>query len=423
MAGKLTKQEIVAFDQVVEGFEEALVYTQAAKIYRFPDGRTALRGNDTVWRMMPKQAISQEGLNQTGNFETPSEMAAPVTVDRNRSVPFLIRAGENRDQSFMNEWGEAAKIELASKVNDALRREAAYYSSNVNIRSGAPTGFKDVATMKAMLDRQGVRGTGRQAFYSSTAMIDMSDNLASRQTLNGKTLTAYEEAYVNKIAGIAVHTDDSPIQLEASDVVGATVSGANQRHVPMATKKNNINGTETNVDNRSMLLNVAKTSGAFKAGDAFTIAGVYAVHHQNKNNTGDLKTFRVIDVVSDTQIEIIPAIVAPDAPLVTISELAYQNVSATPAAGAAITMLNKVTTDINTVFVKDALEIIPSTLGLSAEDGWFTTKATLSNGIEIAYSRQGDINDLSVKARYDITFGTAMLNPEMAGIQLFNQGA
>lgn len=422
MAGKLTKQEIVAFDQVVEGFEEALVYTQAAKIYRMPDGRTAMRGNDTVWRMMPKQAISQEGLNQTGNFETPTEMAAPVTIDRNRSVPFLMRPSDMRDQSFMNEWGDAAKIELASQVNNALRREAAFYASNVNVRSGAPTGFKDVATMKAMLDRQGVRGTGRQAFYSSTAMIDMSDNLASRQTLNGKTLTAYEEAYVNKIAGIAVHTDDSPVQLAASDVVGATVSGANQRHVPMATKINPINGTETNIDNRSMVLTVAKTSGTFKAGDAFTIAGVYAVHHGNKQSTGDLKTFRVIDVKSATQIEIIPAIVAPDAPITTISEQAYQNVSATPAAGAAITMLNKVTTDINTVFVKDALELIPSTLELSSQDGWYSTKARLSNGLEIYYSRQGDINDLSVKARYDIVFGTAMLNPEMAGIQLFNQG-
>lgn len=422
MAGKLTKQELVAFDDVVAGFEEALIYTQAAKVYRMPDGRTAMRGNDTVWRMMPKQAISQEGLNQTGNFETPTEMSVPVTVDRNRSVPFSMNPSEMRDDSFMNEWGEAAKIELASQVNNALRREAAFYASNVNIRAGAPTGFKDVATMKAMLDRQGVRGTNRQAFYSSTAMIDMSDNLASRQTLNGKTLSAYEEAYVNKIAGIAVHTDDSPVQLVASNVVGATVSGANQRHVPMATKTNAINGTETNVDNRSMLLTIAKTSGDFKAGDAFTIAGVYAVHHNNKNVLNELKTFRVIDVKSATQIEVIPAIVAPDAPVVTLSELAYQNVSATPAAGAAITLLNKVTTDINTVFVKDALEIIPSTLGLSAQDGWYTTKARLSNGIEVYYSRQGDINDLNVKARYDITFGTAMLNPEMAGIQLFNQG-
>ena len=48
-------------------------------------------------------------------------------------------------------------------------------------------------------------------------------------------------------------------------------------------------------------------------------------------------------------------------------------------------------------------------------------RATTSLGIGITYTRQGSINDLSVKARWDIDFGTALLNPEMAGVQLFGQ--
>ncbi|WP_131669247.1 P22 phage major capsid protein family protein [Psychrobacter pygoscelis] len=420
--GKLTKQEIVAFDDMVEGFEEALVYTQAAKVYPLPSGRVALRGNDTIWRPMPKQIISQEGLNQKGNFVTPTELAAPVSVDRNRSVPFSVHPSELRDESAMKEWGDSAKITLASKVNDALRREAAFYSSIVDVRAGAPTGFRDVATMKAKLDRLGVRGTNRMGFYSSTAMIDMADNLASRQNLIGKTATAYEEAYVNRIAGVSIHEDDSPVWLSASTVTGATIAAANQRHIPTATKKNEVNGNQTNVDNRSMMLTVAKTSGTWKVGDAFTIAGVYAVHDKNKTNTGDLKTFRVIGVESDSRIEVVPAIVAANHPAATASEQAYQNVSDTPANGAAITMLNKRDTAVNTLFVKDALEIVPSTLGLDPRDGWYTTKARLSNGLEVYYSRQGDIDDLSIKCRYDVVFGTALLNPEMGGIQLFEQG-
>ena len=35
--------------------------------------------------------------------------------------------------------------------------------------------------------------------------------------------------------------------------------------------------------------------------------------------------------------------------------------------------------------------------------------------------RQGAINDLSVKARWDIDFGTALLNPQMAGAMMFGQ--
>lgn len=420
--GNLTKQELVAFDEVVEGFEEALLWTEMAKVYRLPPGRMAMRGNDTIWRPMQLNMISQEGLDQTGNFANPTELAIPVNVDRNRSVPFSVNPNVLRDENILKDWGDAAKIELASIVNDSLRREASFYASIVDTKAGAPTGFRDMAKVKAKMDKMGIRGTNRVAMYSSDAMVDMADNLGSRQTFSGKTQTAYEEAFVNKIAGFTMAVDDSPIVLAGAKVVGATVSGANQRWIPVATKKNNVNGNETNVDNRSMLLNVAKTSGTWQVGDAFTIAGVYAVHMKNKNSTGELKTFRVIGVNSDTQIEITPAIVAVDSSNPTYSEQQYQNVTATPANGAAITMLNKVDSSINVAFVKDVLEIIPSTLGLDPADGWNITKARLSNGMELYYSRQGDITDLNVKCRYDIVYGTAFKNSEMGAIQLFNQG-
>ena len=48
-------------------------------------------------------------------------------------------------------------------------------------------------------------------------------------------------------------------------------------------------------------------------------------------------------------------------------------------------------------------------------------RATTDLGIGITYTRQGAIDDLSVKARWDIDFGTALLNPEMAGCQMFSQ--
>jgi hypothetical protein len=44
-----------------------------------------------------------------------------------------------------------------------------------------------------------------------------------------------------------------------------------------------------------------------------------------------------------------------------------------------------------------------------------------SSGCRSRYIRQGEINDLSVKARLDIDYGVGALNPEMIGIQLFSQ--
>ncbi|MBB75620.1 MAG: hypothetical protein CMJ75_14025 [Planctomycetaceae bacterium] len=418
---QLLKQELVMFDEVIADFEETLVYTQAAERFNIGDAAVSARANDTVWRPMPTQVDSQEGLDQTGNFLGHTEMAVPVTVDRVRSVPGTINSRELRDPSVLMRKGNAAKQKLASDVNDALRRQVAYYGSIVDTQAGAATGFDDVASLMAKFDDLGVPEQDRMAFYSSRDMVKMASDLASRQTLSGKTQTAYEKAYINEIAGFDVHKDASGIYLPAATATGATVTGGNQRHVPMATKKNPATGDEHNVDNRSMKLTVAATGGAFEVGDAFTIAGVYSVNMKNKQQTQELKTFRVIGVDSATQIEIVPAIVCDDGDNPTSAESAYKNVSATPAAGAAITMLNKNASYANSAFVKGALEFIPSTLALDTADGWASTKATLDNGLTVYYTRQGDINDLSTKYRWDIVFGTALLNPEMAGIQLFNQ--
>lgn len=418
---QLLKQELVMFDEVLADFEEALVYTQAAERFSIGDAAQSARANDTIWRPMPLQVDSQEGLDQTGNFIGHTEMAVPVTVDRVRSVPGTINSRELRDPNVLRRKGNAAKMKLASDVNDALRRQVAYYGSIVDVQAGAATGYDDVAALAAKFDDLGVPEAQRQAYYSSRDMVKMAGNLASRQTLSGKTLSAYERAYVDEIAGFDLHKDASGIYLPAATATGATVTGANQRHIPRATDKNTVTGDEHNVDNRSMLLTVAATGGAFAVGDAFTIAGVYAVNMKNKNQTQELKTFRVVDVKSATSIEIVPAIVCDDGTSPTTAESAYKNVSATPAAGAAITMLNKNAAHANTAFVKGALEFIPSTLAIDNQDGWASTKATLDNGLTVYYTRQGDINDLSTKYRWDIVFGTALLNPEMAGIQLFNQ--
>jgi hypothetical protein len=72
-------------------------------------------------------------------------------------------------------------------------------------------------------------------------------------------------------------------------------------------------------------------------------------------------------------------------------------------------------------FRKESLILIPGSYTVDPEDGWQVMRATTDLGIGVTYTRQGAINDLSVKARWDIDFGTALLNPEMAGVQMFSQ--
>lgn len=418
----LTKQELVAFDDMVDSFEEALVYDRLVDVMRIGSPNEALRANDTKWLPMPLEVDSQEGRDQTGNFVGVTELAVPVNVNRHRVVPLTAHAGELKDPHLLKRMMNSAKERLASNVNDDIRRQIAYGASIVDTQAGQAKGFDDLGALMSKFDELGLPTIGRKAVYSTRDFVKMASDLASRQMMTGKTQNAYEKAKINEIAGFDVLTDPSAVHLPKSTVTGATINGANQRHTPKATIKNVGTGDEHNVDNRYMNLTVNVGGGAFAVGDAFTIAGVYAVHHKNKNTTGELKTFRVVEVLSTTQIKVAPAIVCDDYVGATTADTVYKNVSATPADGSAINMLNRQNSYINTAFIDKAVTFLPSTVAIDELDGMRTAKATLSNGLTLFYSRQGEINDLSLKMRWDIVYGTALLNPEMSAIQLFNQG-
>jgi hypothetical protein len=49
---------------------------------------------------------------------------------------------------------------------------------------------------------------------------------------------------------------------------------------------------------------------------------------------------------------------------------------------------------------------------------WLRKGTTPKLGLPITYVRQGNINDLSVKARLEVDYGVGALNPEMIGMQL-----
>jgi hypothetical protein len=257
-------------------------------------------------------------------------------------------------------------------------------------------------------------------FLSPRVANLMAGNLASRSTFSGEVQSAYERAAIGiDIAGFDVFKNDQTIRLAAATGGATTVNGANQYWVPTPFSVG-ATGEVGNVDNRGQNLAITATTYAnVKVGDAFTITGVESVHMITKQPTGQLKTFRVVGKPSAGVITIYPAIVSNQGG--SASEKENQNVSATPAAGAPITWLNTVTAEVNPFFKKEALVLVPGSYVVDPEDGWNVMKATTELGIGVTYARQGEINDLSVKARWDIDFGANLTNPDMAGIELFNQ--
>jgi hypothetical protein len=421
MATSFFKEEIVAFTNMVKSFEDQLVYGQVATKFDELTPDQMVHTRDRVWVDTPMIGSSYDGFDQTSNFDGLTELVVPASVGFHKASPKVLSAKNLRNQRAMQRWMDAGKIKLASDVNAAVRRRVALEAAIFTKRTVAPTGFEDLAVSQAQMDEIGVPVSDRVAFIGTRASIGMAANLAARQTMNDVNLSAYEKSKLIPIANFDVFRDDQPIRLAAAAGGTTTVNGANQFWEPAAFTTEP-DGEQVNRDNRySQLVVTSAAIGSVKPGDAFTIAGVNAVHRISKQDTGQLQTFRVISVNTGTNtLTIAPAIISNGGS--TIAGREYQNVSATPANGAAITWLNTATAEINPFFSRSAVLLLPGSFRVEQGDGWAVARATTPElGLPITYTRQGNINDLSLKARLDIDFGTALLAPDQAGVTMFNQ--
>ena len=424
MANAFSKEERVAFEQLLEGFNDALVLSRVVKTYR-TDQTMMARTNDIIWRPMPYILPAYDGMDQTSNFADKTQLSVPATIGFKKSVPWQMDAIELRDALQENRLLDSAKQQLASQINIAVNNTAAQQGTLVVKRTVAASGFDDVALAEAIMNETGVQMNGRALALSTRDYNGMASNLqtASRSFGNQKSDKAYEQAFVGRVASFDTYKQDYSVRLTAAAGVTVTVNGANQRYVPKATSTAGT-GETNNVDNRYQNLTIAVTSGTVKVGDCFTIAGVNNVHQITKQDTGQLKTFRVTAIVSggggSGVVQISPPIIAADSSP-TQAEVQYKNCTATPANGAAITWLNTQSAYANPFWQESAIEILPGRYAVPTDAGAAVMRGTTDQGFELVFTKQYNINNMLTKYRVDTLFGTVMLNPEAAGIVLFSQ--
>ena len=421
MPNAFNKEEIVAFDQMLEGFQDQLVLSKLVNKYRIGDTES-VRANDTIWRPMPYIATSYDGMDQTANFKDKTQLAVPATIGYKKSSPFVLDASELRDMLQEKRLGEAAKNKLASDINVAVTKVACQQGTLVIARPSTASGYDDIALADAMMNETGVPMGDRRIALATRDYNSMAGDLAKRQTVNGRVETAYDRAYVGRVAGFDTFKLDYSERLLAASGVTVTVNSSNQYYTPKATSTAST-GEVSNVDNRYQNITVGVVGGTIKVGDCFTIAGVESVHMETNQPTGQLKTFRVVGIVSGAGgagvIRISPPIISGQGN--TEAELQYKNVSATPATGAAITFMNIKTAWANPFWHRDAIELLPARYAIPTDAGAAVLRATTDQGIEVVFQKQYDINTMKIKYRLDTMFGVAMVNPEMAGVMMFGQ--
>jgi len=431
-ATAFNKQETVFFDQLLAGFDDLLTFGRNVSLYQ-ADPVVLERSQGTAfWRPVPYVSVSVDGPAGTdisANFADMTQLAVPIALGFDKSVPWTMTSNDLNDKQQRERKLTSAMQRLATDINVACANVAALQGTLIVKRTVAASGFDDLAAADSIMMEQGLVGDSprRIAVLHARDYNSMASVLAKPATsANPKVNSAYENAFVGRVSGFDTFKSDYTYRLTAAAGVTVTMNGANQRYVPKATSTAST-GEIQNVDNRYQTISITVTSGTVKVGDKLTIAGVNAVHHISKVDTGQLKTFTITAIVTGAggtgTVQISPPIIAADSSP-TQAELEYKNVTATPASGAAITFLNTVSGNVMPFWDERAIELLPGRNGIDedlASAGAGYMRGTTELGVDVMMYKFFDINTKKYKYRCDTRFGVGMTNPEMCGVTLFGQ--
>ena len=106
MANSFNKEERVAFESILEGFQDALVLSRNVGVYN-TDQTMMERASDTIWRPQPYIASSIDaapGTDISASYKDSTQLAVPSTIGFSKSVPFTLDAKELRDALRKIAW-------------------------------------------------------------------------------------------------------------------------------------------------------------------------------------------------------------------------------------------------------------------------------------------------------------------------------
>ena len=424
MANAFSKEERVAFEDILAGFQDALVLSRNVSLYN-TDSTMMERARDTIWRPMPYIAQSFDstvGTTIASNYDDMVQLSVPATLGFSKTSAWKMNAKELRDSLQEGRLGTAARQKLASDINVAVMNVAASQGTLAVGVAGAAGDYDDIALCDSIMNEQGIPMEGRYMALNSRDYNGLAGNLAvaTRSFGNAKSDKAYERNYVGMVAGFETYKLDYGNRLTAqATAVTIATNGAQVQFVPRATT-NAVAGV-LNVDNRTQSVTVSTTVGV-NAGDAFTIVGIEAVNHITKASTGQLKTFRVISVTNGTTMVISPPMIGANQGSPTDAEFQYKNINvASVSATASINWVNDNAAGVNCFWHKDAIELLPGRYAVPGDAGVAVMRASTDQGIELVMQKFYDIDTMTTKYRLDTLFGVTMSNPQMAGILLFGQ--
>lgn len=299
---------------------------------------------------------------------------------------------------------------IANKVDRDGLIMAKNNTANIQGVAGTiPTGLITYLNSAAFLDAEGAPRDGRRCVvvdpFTSATIVDSLKGLFVPESQIGEQ---YRKGLMGRDSGGMNWKMDQNVVSHTWGSWAATagvlsVNGANQ-------------GLATGWASSSTIsINTTQTV-SLNQGDTITFAGVNGVNPQNRQNYGKLRSFVITQAVAgqtagNFNITVQPALIFGGQ---------FQNVTASPAGGAAITptslatgTANAVVSAQNVLFHRNAYTLAVADLELP-EGVHFAGRASDKEiGLSIRVVRQYTINNDSIPTRLDVLYGWAPLYIEL----------
>jgi len=351
----------------------------------------------------PVQFTVRDGA--TANIQDVTEGTTTISVNKQKGVDFKFASSDFalNISEFSERYIKPAMIQIANQVDQDL---AALYK-DVNNWAGTAgqtiNSYTDFLKGPERLNLGSVEMEGRMSVISPTDHAGLLGSLSGLY-ISSTAKTALEQAKLPPLAGVDLYMT----QNVATHTVGAHGGTPLTRGASQGVAYSTVKTTMT----QTLATDGWTTNSGLKAGDVFTISGLYAVNAVTKATLPHLQQFVITTNVTTNTTSSNTTSIVISPPIITSGP--YQNVSADNANDTAIAMVGTASTGYaqNMVFKKEAfaLAVVPMERPAGAVDVTVESYKNLSVRLIPYYDGTNDVSNY----RLDVLYGVKTLDPRKA---------
>lgn len=364
---------------------------------------------DTVNIRRPVKFITSNGATRVN--QDAEEGTANIVMNQRKHVSWNFSTQDLtlRIEDYSERYIRPAMITLANTMDKFLFGLYTKVWNSVGTPGTTPGTFAAVAAASQRQDEMAVMSEDRMACLSPAAAWAIAANqttLQQQEMVKG----AYRRAAIGDVAGYATYRSQN-VPNHTTGARGGTplVNGAAQNVAYSAADDSY---------SQSLIVDGASNSitGWAKAGDVFTLAGVFAVNPvPGEGSTGKtvMPYLQEFTVLADANSSGAGAVTLTISPAIIVSG-PYQTVSAAPADNAALTFRGSAATAYpqNLCLHKNAIALV--SVPLEMPDGVSFKGRQSADGLSVRIVKDYDIdNDVDI-IRVDALYGGEVIYPDLA---------